>query len=227
MTRITLIIAESSLEIIPKEIRNDRIIKTFCKKETKHPEQTLLDQSYHHRAILKLNQPGKRGRPDIVHFSLLETTSIPLYFKDQLDIYIHTIDDKVIWVGKNVRLPKIYERFIGLIEQLYVKKSIVYQEKELLRLSESSLEKLLNEIKPSIVIGLSRIGKQSGYEAVSKYGLKYERPVFVVGGFARGHFSERNRELMTNVFSISEYSLEAHVVVSRILYETEKLLDIS
>lgn len=226
MTRITLIIAESSLEIIPEEVRSEKIIKMFCKRKAKPPEQTLLDQSYHHKAILKLNQPEKRGRPDIVHFSLLEATSIPLYFRDQLDVYLHTIDDKVIWIGKNVRLPKVYERFIGLIEQLYVKKSISYQGKELLRLSKGSLEKLLNEVKPSTVIGLSRIGKHSGFEAVSEYALKYERPVFVVGGFARGHFSERNLELMNNVFSVSEYGLEAHVVVSRILYETEKLLNI-
>ncbi len=227
MTRITLIIAESSLEIIPEEVRNEKIIKMFCKRKAKPPEQTLLDQSYHHKAILKLNQPEKRGRPDIVHFSLLEATSIPLYFRDQLDVYLHTIDDKVIWIGKDVRLPKVYERFIGLIEQLYVKKSISYQGKELLRLSKSSLEGLLNEVKPSTVIGLSRIGKHSGFEAVSEYALKYERPVFVVGGFARGHFSERNLELMNNVFSVSEYGLKAHVVVSRILYETEKLLNIS
>jgi rRNA small subunit pseudouridine methyltransferase Nep1 len=227
MTRIALIIAESSLEIIPEEIRNERIIRMFCKRKAKPPEQTLLDQSYHHKAILKLNQPEKRGRPDIAHFSLLEATSIPLYFRDQLDVYLHTIDDKVIWVGKNVRLPKVYERFIGLIEQLYDKKSISYQGKELLRLSKSSLEGLLNELKPSRVIGLSRIGKHSSYEAVSEHALKYERPAFVVGGFARGHFRERNLELMNNVFSVSEYGLEAHVVVSRILYETEKLINIS
>ena len=225
MTRITLILAETSLEIIPQEIRNDKIINLFCKKKAKCPEQTLLDQSYHHKAILKLNQPEKRGRPDIAHFSLLEATSIPLYLKNQLDVYLHTIDDKVILIGKNVRLPKIYERFVGLIEQLYVNKNISYQGKELLRLSKGSLEKLLNEIKPSVVIGLSRIGKPCNYEAVSKYGLKYGRPVFVVGGFARGHFNEKNQELMNNVFSISEYSLEAHFVFSRILYETEKLLD--
>lgn len=227
MTRITLIIAESSLEIIPEEIRNEKIIKIFCKRKAKPSEQALLDQSYHHKAILKLNQPEKRGRPDIAHFSLLEATSIPLFFKNQLDVYLHTIDDKVIWIGKNVRFPKVYERFIGLIEQLYTKKNISYQGRELLRLSKGSLEELLNEVKPSTVIGLSRIGKHSSFEAISEHTLKYGRPVFVVGGFARGHFSERNFELMNNVFSVSEYGLEAHVVVSRILYETEKLLNIS
>ena len=227
MTRITLILAETSLEIIPQEIRNDKIIYSFYKKKAKLPEQTLLDQSYHHKAILKLNQPEKRGRPDIAHFSLLEATSIPLYFKDQLDVYLHTIDDQVISIGKNVRLPKIYERFVGLIEQLYTNKNISYQGKELLRLSKGSLESLLNEIKPSVVIGLSRIGKHSSYEEVSEYGLKYERPAFVIGGFARGHFSEKNQGLMNNVFSVSEYGLESHVVVSRILYETEKFLDTS
>ena len=32
----------------------------------------------------------KRGRPDIVHFSILEATTIPLYLENKLNLFVHT-----------------------------------------------------------------------------------------------------------------------------------------
>lgn len=223
MTRITYVLEESAIEVIPKEIRDDRMIKQFCLKKRKHPEEVLLDQSYHHKAILKLTNHEMRGRPDIVHFCLLEATSTPLYFKGHLDVYAHTLDDKIIKVEKNVRLPRVYERFVGLMEKLYAEKIISYKEEKLLTLSKGSLEDLLNRIKPSIVIGLSSIGKESSNEKVASYALRFENPVFIVGGFAKGHFRVEKRKLMDNLFSISKYTLDAHIVTARILYEAEKI----
>jgi rRNA small subunit pseudouridine methyltransferase Nep1 len=224
LARITYILAESALETIPKEIANDRIIQSFCKKKGKTPGNTLLDQSYHHRAILKLEEDQKRGRPDITHLCLLEATSIPLYFEELLDVYIHTINDKIINVGSNVRLPRVYERFVGLIEKLYLERTIKSEDKLLLKLQDGTLDELINKVKPSVVIGLSRAGKEVTCEDVARTGLKFERPAFIVGGFARGTFSEENKKSMDHLLSISQYSLDAHVVTARILYEVEKQL---
>ncbi len=224
MSRITYVLEESAIEVIPREIRDDRMIRQFCLKRGKHPEEVLLDQSYHHKAILKLANHEKRGRPDIVHFCLLEATSTPMYFKGQLDVYAHTLDDKIIKVEKNVRLPRVYERFVGLVEKLYVEKIISYKKERLLTLSKGSLEDLLNKIRPSTVIGLSSIGKETSNEKVASYALRFENPVFIVGGFAKGHFRPDKRKLMDNLFSISRYSLDAHVVTARILYEAEKIV---
>ena len=74
------------------------------------------------------------------------------------------------------------------------------------------------------MIGLSSIGKESSNEKVAKYALRFENPVFIVGGFAKGHFGADKRKLMDNLFSISRYSLNAHIVTARILYETEKIV---
>jgi len=222
MFKVIFILVESALEAIPKEIRDDSIITSFCRKRRKSPEHTLLDQSYHHKAVLKLDQHEKRGRPDIAHFCLLEATSTPLYFKGQLNVYVHTINDLIIEVGNGVRLPKVYERFIGLIEKLFAEKRVGDQRKDLLRLTSGSLEDLLKRVKPSTVIGLSRLGNRSSLENVASQAIKFERPALLVGGFARGHFSEKNIKLMKNIFAISQYPLEAHVVTARILYEIEK-----
>jgi rRNA small subunit pseudouridine methyltransferase Nep1 len=48
---------------------------------------------------------------------------------------------------------------------------------------------------------------------------------FVVGGFPRGHFSEVTTKLLNLTYSISDVGLEAHVVIARVLYECEKLLE--
>jgi len=37
----------------------------------------------------------KRGRPDLVHFSILEATTIPLYLQNKMKLFVHTIDDKI------------------------------------------------------------------------------------------------------------------------------------
>jgi rRNA small subunit pseudouridine methyltransferase Nep1 len=48
---------------------------------------------------------------------------------------------------------------------------------------------------------------------------------FVIGGFAKGHFSENVARSLGPTYSISNITLEAHVVIARILYECEKLLE--
>lgn len=218
------ILAETALETIPLEISGDKIIVNYCKKRKKKPSEVLLDQSYHHKAILQLKDHEKRGRPDIAHFSLLEATSIPLYFENKITVYVHTLDDRIIEVGTNVRLPRVYERFVGLIEKLYSENIIKGGEKVLLKLYKGTLKELLSKIKPSVVIGLSRLGDKSNFRKVALFGLKFERPVFVVGGFAKGTFKDEHRLLMNHIFSISNYSLDAHVVTARLLYEVEKNL---
>ena len=39
-----------------------------------------------------------------------------------MNLFVHTIDDKVIFFGQNVHIPKSYHRFEGVIEKLYQRK---------------------------------------------------------------------------------------------------------
>jgi rRNA small subunit pseudouridine methyltransferase Nep1 len=87
-----------------------------------------------------------------------------LYTKNKIKIYIHTIDDKVIYVGENVHIPKSYHRFEGLIEKLFLEKTIESNGNVLLELKEKSFSELIDEIKPSKVIGLSSKGEKHSFE---------------------------------------------------------------
>ena len=66
------------------------------KLKNRYPDNILLDRSFHHFAMNVLSDAHKRGRPDLVHFSLLEATSTPLYLNNKLNIHhCKTCDNRV------------------------------------------------------------------------------------------------------------------------------------
>lgn len=175
--------------------------------------------------MLKLEGNSKRGRPDIIHFALMEALSTPLFLKGMLRVYVHTINDKLITIAENLRIPKSYFRFEGLMISLFRDNVVKSDEgKVLLEISDATLAGLLDIIKPGMVVGLSTTGVQGTAENVVTEHLA-EDCVFVIGGFPRGHFSDNTTQFLNLTYSISDMGLEAHVVIARILYECEKLLE--
>ncbi len=219
---LSLILAESSLELVPKDLQNHNSVISHSEKLGKKPSEIILDNSWHFGAMKGIDNEIKRGRPDIVHFSLLEATTIPLFYEKKISVYIHTIDDKVIFIGDDVRLPKSYHRFIGLIEKLYSEKIIQSEGKNLLEIKDMTFDELLQEINPKRVIGLSAQGIPSTCENVAK--KLTDDSCIVIGGFPKGHFSNEIKKRFEYTVNIGLTSLEAHVVISRVLYEYEKTI---
>ena len=219
---ISLILAESSLELVPSELKSHPSVISHARKIGKLPSEILLDNSWHFAAMKGLQNEIKRGRPDIVHFSILEATTIPLFFEDKIRLYVHTIDDKVITLGKNVHIPKSYHRFAGLIEKLFKEKSITADNNELLSIKDQSFSELIQQINPPEIIGFSTLGKQTTFEKIGS--TLNDDSCIVIGGFQKGHFSDSIQSKFTKLFSVGNMSLEAHVVVSRMLYEYEKTI---
>jgi len=216
------VLAESALELVPKELQNHNSVLAYSKRLNKKPAEVILDVSWHFAAMKGIKNEIKRGRPDLVHFCLLEACSIPLYFQKKVRIYVHTINDKVIFVGENVRLPKSYHRFIGLIEKLYSDGIIEEDGKKLLEIKNMSFGDLVDRIDPKEIIGLSTRGDVSSYEKLAK---EIDKDVcIVVGGFSKGHFSDEILKKINNLVSVDKNPLEAHVIISRVLYEYEKEL---
>ncbi len=216
----SMILAESALELIPLELQDHPSVLSHAQKLGKHPSEILLDNSWHFAAMKGINNEIKRGRPDLVHFSILEATAIPLYLQNKIKIYIHTVDDNVIYIGENVHIPKSYHRFEGLIEKLFLEKTIQSDTDVLLEIKKKSFTELINEIKPSEIIGFSTKGKLSSFEKISSQ--ISNNSCIVIGGFQKGHFSESINSKVNHLFSVGSLSYEAHVVVARILYEYEK-----
>ena len=219
---ISLIISESALELIPFELQDHPSVISHAKKLGKHSSEILLDNSWHFAAMKGINNEIKRGRPDLVHFSILEATTIPLYLQNRLNLFVHTIDDKVIHFGKNVHLPKSYHRFEGVIEKLYQEKKIISNNELLLELKDQTFLELISEINPSKIIGFSTEGQLSSYEKIAAQ--ISDNSCIVLGGFQKGHFSDSIQNKITDLYSVGDESFEAHVVASRILYEYEKTI---
>jgi rRNA small subunit pseudouridine methyltransferase Nep1 len=219
---ISLVISESALELVPFELEDHPSVVSHARKLGKYSSEILLDNSWHFAAMKGIKNEIKRGRPDLVHFSILEATTIPLYLQNKLNLFVHTIDDKVIHFGKNVHLPKSYHRFEGVIEKLYQEKKIIAKNELLLEIKEQTFSELIHEINPSKIIGFSIEGKLSSYEKIATQ--IPNNSCIVIGGFQKGHFSDSVQNTITDLFSIGNESFEGHVVTSRILYEYEKTI---
>jgi rRNA small subunit pseudouridine methyltransferase Nep1 len=223
---ITLIIAEAALETVPDKIAGHPSVKNRAKSLGVKSTETLLDRSYHHAAMKRLDNDWKRGRPDIVHFALMEALGTPLFMEGKLRVYVHTAADKIIAIADNLRIPKSYFRFEGLMVDLFKNKEIKSSEGDvLMELQDGSMASLIEGIGPDRVIGLSTVGIQRGAQDAVSHAKEVKDCAFVVGGFSKGHFSEGVAKTFNLTYSISELSLEAHVVIARILYECEKLLE--
>ena len=219
---ISLIISESALELVPYELEDHPSVVSHARKLGKHSSEILLDNSWHFAAMKGIKNEIKRGRPDIVHFSILEATTIPLYLENKLNLFVHTIDNKVIRFGKDVHLPKSYHRFQGVIEKLYREKKIIANNELLLEIKEQTFSELLAEIKPSKIVGFSTEGELSSYEKIAAQ--ISDNSCIVLGGFQKGHFSDSVQNKITDLYSVGNESFEGHVVTSRILYEYEKTI---
>ncbi|MEM2454601.1 MAG: 16S rRNA methyltransferase [Candidatus Bathyarchaeia archaeon] len=221
---LILVLAEAALEPIPREIWDHPIIRSFSRRRGKHPRLIVLDRSHHHFAMKDLPNSEKRGRPDIVHFCLLEALGSPLNKEGLLRTYVHTIDDNAISIDPETRLPRNFNRFIGLIEDLFKHGHVPPKGKSLLSLETRSLPRLIEALKPTYTVIFERSGEPKTFEDVALKLAMENRPAVLVGGFPHGEFSEETIRLADEVVCVDSEVLDAWVIVSRIIYEYERAI---
>ncbi len=224
---LNLAIVESSLQLIPPEIQSDPQIKRYAERRMKRPSEVLLDRAFHHSAMQRLARKRfrlpveKMGRPDIVHNTLLQVLETPLNWENRLRVFIHTQDDYVISVNPEIRLPKNYTRFIGLIEQLFAKKQVPERGAHLMKIEKGPVGSLITRIQPSQVIGFTILGQPKLMRATAEAASKTDEPLVLIGGFPRGHFSNETRQTLNSMFKVDRQSLDAWVVAGRFVYDFE------
>jgi rRNA small subunit pseudouridine methyltransferase Nep1 len=219
---LILVLAEAALETVPEPLWSHPAVRRHSKRQRKPLKQLLLDRSLHHSAMVRLDDNLKRGRPDIIHFALLEALGSPLNKEGLLRTYVHTNRDYLITVNPNTRLPRNYNRFIGLMEQLFQQQKVPTEGETLLRLEHKTLQELFKDVKADYVLAFSRNGiPRTIQDAVSS--LKSKRsPAVIVGAFAQGHFSEATVQLTDEVVCVDSEMLEAWTIASRAIYEYER-----
>ncbi len=223
---LTFILAESALETIPKALWKHPAIRSSSERRRKQPQSLLLDESYHHAAMKKLEENEKRGRPDIVHFVLLEALGSPLNGEGLLQTYVHTINNYVIAVNPETRLPKNHNRFVGLMEQLFELQRVPPTGQILLEFESKTLQRLLRENTATHVAAFSREGSPQTLERTVSRLSAEERPAVIVGGFPNGNFSKTTIKLADEIIRVAPEMLEAWTLTSRVIYEYERAISL-
>jgi len=212
---LVLILADTELELVPEELANHPSIVKNARKRGKTPSKILLDISLHRSAFGDSSDVERRGRPDIAYFVLTLCLDSIANAEGKLTTLIHTRNDDLIEVSPKLRPPKRYNRFVGLMEDLF-DKGAVPEGKPLLTITRNmTLEKVLEKCNPKTTVCLSPDGEPA--DLVTLFNDVEETVACLVGGFPEGDFTSPAKELSDRVLSISPHLLKVWTVASNIL----------
>jgi rRNA small subunit pseudouridine methyltransferase Nep1 len=184
----TLLIAESEVELIPRELENHPIVLARARRTGKLPGKMILQATDLHKAMREvgLAEAERRGRPDLLHFALTVATDSPAFLEGRLEIVVHLRGDKIIRLAGGTRPPKDFGRFVGLIEQLLSEGRVPPTGEPLMKLEAGTVESFVKSLgKPVIVFDAGE--KVTGVSSLSEI-LSKESHLLVVGGFPHGTF---------------------------------------
>lgn len=224
MEKLYIVLAEAALELVPEEILSGRDVISSARRRGVSPEKMLLDISYHYRSMKKLDNWFKRGRPDLIHTTLLVIGSSLLWRRGLVRVVIETRHGLVI-VRESVRIVRHFNRFVGLIEQVLVEGSAPPRSRDpLIYLEKRDLLDYLREIDSDQIVILHERGERMRPRELGERLARSRRPTVIIGGFQRGDFSERILRLEYPKISIAEESLDTWAVACRILSALEEIM---
>ncbi|MFX0126239.1 MAG: hypothetical protein ACFFAE_21645 [Candidatus Hodarchaeota archaeon] len=227
---ITIVFFESALELIPESLRKHPSIRKKWKQNLKKKNRgILLDGAIHRPLVDSLEDKEKRGRPDIVHHSLLNVVYSPLFTQGKVQIFIHTRKDLCIKIPSQWRVPVNYNRFCGLFSQLLTKYKVPLLGEPILTATHCTLSKLLQQFDESEIY-ICDIPSKRIKESIIMKNLADISPVssgvFLIGGFQHGEANFRFFEPPTSVqdmilLTIYDEVKPAWVIVAKIIHWLE------
>ncbi len=118
MGKVIVVLLEVAIELVPPQILNHPQVLRSARRLGVRPDDLLLDAGLHWKAMRSLPNYWRRGRPDIAHLSLLNLLEKAPVSRGVAEVYMHLQDGRVFAFSPQVRLPKNYDRFKGLMSQL-------------------------------------------------------------------------------------------------------------
>ncbi|EOD39211.1 hypothetical protein EMIHUDRAFT_313005 [Emiliania huxleyi CCMP1516] len=177
-------------------------------------EHVLLNSDDHGNFLRKHQRDPAAFRPDILHQSMLMLLDSPLNKAGLLKLFVRTEKGVLIEVSPQIRIPRTFRRFCGLMTQLLFKLSIR---------ASNGPHKLLKVVKNPVIDHLPPncrlVSLSYGGRLVSlpQYvpALPQDVPiVFVAGAMAHGSVSPEYP--VDETISISEYPLSAAAALARL-----------
>lgn len=224
MDILTLLYVDSGLETVPEALWGERDVVAHARRRGKKPGETLLDVSIHYSSMRRLEEWWKRGRPDILHVSLLVSQGMLLNRRGLLRTFIHTYSGVVIRVDSATRIPRNYNRFVGLMEQLLHHGRVPLKGKALMEKIGGGVASLLDDLKIDFLVVMDERGKYMSPRRLAALLSEYSRPAVAIGCFQRGAFSREVESLGGEHVSIAPIPLDAWVVAAKVLSEVEDII---
>ncbi len=219
MRRLILLLAESSLETVPPEIQNHPAIIKDAQRRGVDPRYLILDRARHHPAMERLPKGEKRGRPDIVHQALLTIQDSMLAKKGLVKTYIHTLRDVLIDVDPEIRPPRNYNNFIGLMSQLFKFGRVPPVGKALMRVIGSGIDPVIELEKPDVKVLLDDVrGRDTTFSDLTRFLTQFERPLVIIGAFPHGAFEDSTYSYADAIYKVaSGHKFETSSLLCRLL----------
>ena len=212
---LIIFLVECGLELIPKQIRNHPAVKKNSSSSIYSSQ--LLDNALHFSAMKKLKNREKRGRPDISHLCLLNILGSVLNKSGNIELYLHTINNKIFKFNSEIRIARNYNRFKGLMAKLLIDGRIDIGDKVLINSVAGNLKELINSFNNPKIDIFSHKGKEiEFYRSISSLDIS-ENYIAIIGGFQKATFSNEILKLSRRIISISQYPLDACVVISKLI----------
>ena len=225
MRKLKIVMAYSALETVPREIAGHPEVRKYAERRNKPPTKVILDKSYHFHAMRKLKEKERRGRPDIVFMFLAAALSSPLNLRGMLEVYVHTRDDLVIFVNPKMKPIRSYDRFLGIMEQLFEHGRVPPDSEEpLMEIRNMNLKYLIKKVLGSEgVVLVDPNAPLTTPKKIAELALEY--PV-VVGGFPRGDYGLEAYELAKYRYYIFPSVLDYWIVADRVIASFEDLVGV-
>ena len=186
-----------------------------------------------HRDICRKNKLDPSDyRPDILHQELLALIDSPLNKSGNLRVYVKTTKNVLIEINPQIRIPRTFKRFSGLMVQLLHKMKIKANNESNVTLLKVVKNPFTIHLPPGIrVYGMSHLGEIYSPQSLANRLLQSERdgngPVcLIIGAMAAGHITLEDHPYIQEMFSISNYQLSGAAAIGRIMSGMENFLGI-
>ncbi|PKI84103.1 rRNA small subunit pseudouridine methyltransferase Nep1 [Malassezia vespertilionis] len=182
----------------------------------------LLNCDDHQKVLAKMGRDISEARPDITHQCLLTLLDSPLNKAGLLQVYIHTAKGVLVEVNPQVRIPRTFKRFSGLMVQLLHRLSIrsMRGSEKLLRVVKNPVTDYFPPNTRKITLSYNApVQRLSSY--LSSISPNENLAVFV-GAMAHGEDNFADA-FVDEKISISEYSLSASVACGKFCCSLEDL----
>ncbi len=227
---LNVILLECALELVPSELSSIKEIQQHASRRKKSPTDLLLDQSLHGRAMTKLGDGERRGRPDIVYLCLMNLLETPLCKQGLLKVFLHLQDGRIVDVDSSVRLPRNYDRFVGLMEQLLTHGRVPPEGDALLAMKGGSLPQLVSDLSKKnhecTVLAIEG-GQIVGMRDLGQLLVTPDQAVVGIGAFPHGDFTEETKDLFSRHIELDSQVMMAWHVCSEVIwaYTWERRID--